>query len=238
MNTTAKVEFLPSDFTYMGGDVYYVPSKLLYSKASELFGDALNLEAIVSEGVSFRFAQESYKKVPVRLVKDIDFDDQYMATSDILLTPDSIYVYGEPMQLENVNAVYTKTLRFSRLSKNKAGTIKLEKQNSLRFSEPSVNYHIEVGRYVEILKKFNVTVRNVPAGLRLAVVPNEVSVAFRCRFPGVSESLDNSEFYVDYNDFASSHSGVCLIKSAEVPSGVIECKLDPEVCNCFETYAE
>ena len=53
-------------------------------------------------------------------------------------------------RLENVDAVYTKPIRFYDISKDVQGIIALEKVKGVRMSESEVHYSLGVRRYVEV----------------------------------------------------------------------------------------
>jgi len=79
-----------------------------------------------------------------------------------------------------------------------------------------------------------VTVRNVPKGHTLNVFPSRLQVVLDCYFPVNSDPFENVDFYVDYNEFASSITGRCVVHCDNLGASVIDYKLTPEVCDCVE----
>ena len=101
------VYFSPDDLHPDEGDVYYITSNELSGYFSEIFGDNVQLESFVSSRVQFRFPEENHKTVPVQAESVTGFKPQYMARGPMKITPDSVIVYGEPLQLQNIDRVVT-----------------------------------------------------------------------------------------------------------------------------------
>ena len=78
---TGQVDFAAADFRYLGGDRYAIPNTSLYRYAAQIFGEGVTVESFISEDPVFSFPEETYKKVPVRAVLDVDFAPQYVKTA-------------------------------------------------------------------------------------------------------------------------------------------------------------
>ena len=202
------------------------------------FGDGVTVEGFISDDLEFVFAEETYKKVPVRPVLSVHFLPQYMATRPMSLQPDTVLVYGEPARLENVEAVATKPLELYDVRGSVHGKIRLETPMGVRLSHEECVYSMEVSRYVEIRAEVKVETRNVPARVDLAVLPSTATAVFRCAFPTASDPSVHTHFYVDYREFANSRSGRCMAHCEGLPSDVIDYTLTPEVFDCMVKTAE
>ena len=156
-----------------------------------------------------------------------------MAISPMSVYPDSVYVYGEPSRLENVDQVLTKPVELYDVDADVHGTVRLEVPKALRLSDESVNYSIPVTRYVELRREVKIETRHVPSNVSMSVLPSTAEVVLRCAFPlSVDPSL-NASFYVDYSDFANSLTGRCVVKVSGLSSSVISCSMEPEVVDCL-----
>lgn len=228
-----QVTFSSSDFKYSGEDRYSIPSSSLYKYSTDIFGDGVTVESFVSDALTFIFPSVSCKKVRVVSVSSIDFKSQYMAISPMSVYPDSVYVYGEPSRLENVDQVLTKPVELYDVDADVHGTVRLEVPKALRLSDESVNYSIPVTRYVELRREVKIETRHVPSNVSMSVLPSTAEVVLRCAFPlSVDPSL-NASFYVDYSDFANSLTGRCVVKVSGLSSSVISCSMEPEVVDCL-----
>ena len=216
------------------GDFYSISANELSGYFSDIFGDDIQLESIISSNVQFRFAEENHKKVPVQVSSVQSFKSQYMALEPIKAEPDSITVYGEPLRLDNIERVNTATVTLENLSSSAHGVVKLEVPAGVRLSRDEVTYSLDVTRYVEIRTEVNIAVRNVPAGKEVSVYPSQAEVTYRCMFPMGSDPTENITFWIDYEDFTKSINGRCIPQTGELPSGVIDYTLEPKVFECVE----
>ncbi len=215
-----------------GGEMYYVTVSELQEFTPLLFGEHTSLEYYLTDTLYFRFPYETYKKVAVRASHELDFRPQYTIVGDLTVTPDSVTVYGEPYRLEKIDYVYTEPIKATKLDSDLHGVAKLKKIKEIRFSDESVRYSAIVERYVEISETVPVQVRNVPKGKNIMVYPSSAKVSFKCRFPYKVNPADSTVFYVDYNDYAASRSGKCMVRLDGLPSDVISYTVTPEVFEC------
>ncbi len=216
-----------------GGEIYYVTAGDLQEYAHLIFGENTALEYFVTDTLFFRFPYETFKRVPVRPVHELDFRVQYTLAGGLAVVPDSVTIYGEPHMLDRIDNVCTEAIKQSKVDSDLHGVVKLEKIRGIRFSDESVRYSASVARYVEISETMPVKVRNVPADKHLMVYPSSVRVNFKCRFPyRMDHPVDSAEFYVDYNDFAASMGGKCIVRPGRLPYDVIDFALSPEVVEC------
>ena len=223
------IHFDSKDLHHKDGELFYITAAELSNYVTEIFGDGVRLESFLSETVQFRFPFENNKRVPVQAVQVLSFKPQYMAMGQIRLQPDSVTVYGEPFHLENIDRVFTRTIKSSA-----HGVVKLEQVAGIRMSDTEVNYSLDVTRYVEIRSEVPIGVRNVPAGRKLSVYPSTATVVFKCAFPMSQDPTEDVSFYIDYRDFTNSIGGKCIAHASRIPESVIECSVSPEVFDCVE----
>ena len=233
-----QVTIAATDFRHVGGDRFSLSNSALFRYASQLFGDGVTVEGFISDDLEFVFAEETYKKVPVRPVLSVHFLPQYMATRPMTMQPDTVLVYGEPSRLENVEAVSTQPLGLYDVRSSVHGKIRLETPTGVRLSHDECVYSMEVSRYVEIRAEVKLETRNVPARVDLAVLPSTATAVFRCTFPTATDPSVHTHFYVDYRDFTSSRSGRCMAHCEGLPSNVIDYTLTPEVFDCMVKTTE
>ena len=117
---------------------------------------------------------------------------------------------------------------------NLHGEVALEVPDRLRLSDNSVSWTVNVSRFVEISAELPVSGRNVPHGSDFTIYPNKVKVVFRCVFPIIADPSATASCYVDYQEFAKSLTGRCIIRWDNLPQGVISWSAQPEVAECVE----
>ena len=232
---TLKVFFSPDDLHHLENDMFYISANELGGYVNEIFGDNVQLESFVSSDVQFRFAEESHKTVPVQAISIVSFKPQYMATEQMSITPDSVIVYGEPAVLQNIERVYTESIKLESISHVAHGVASLEvPRGGVRLSEQEVSYSLDVSRFVEISREVSVSIKNVPAGKDLMVYPSEAKAVFKCAFPMSFDPTDRVSFYVDYDDFASSINGRCIPHVSGLSEAILDYTIEPQVFECIE----
>lgn len=223
-------QYLESDYD----EFFIIPNSTVFRYASDIFGQGVSVQSVISDRVRVRFPEEYCKKVPVVPVTLISYRPQYMAMSPMKFVPDSVLVYGNPTRVDGISGVLTNQINRSDVKRSIRGVARLEAPSGTRLSTETVSYSQDITRYVEIPVSGKVSVRNVPEGKNISVFPDTVSASMRCVFPLLREPERGPQFYVDYADFALSISGKCPVRVDELPVGTISCVLDTEFCTCVE----
>ena len=232
-NNSVDVTFRVSDMRHKGGDIFYMTPSDLKDYAHMIFGQDVTVEYFVTDTVFFRFPYENFKKLPILPISAITYRNQYMADGKFEVSPDSVLVYGEPLRLENLHAVYTKPINYADLSKDISGIVKLERIKGVRFSQPEVRYALSVKRFVEIIRTLPVTTVNVPEGKNMLVYPSAVDVSLKCSFPLIDDPERGLRIEADYNDLQHSLGGRCLLKCTALSRGIISCETAPVSVSCI-----
>ena len=231
-NKTVDVTFRPSDMAHLEGDMFYITSSNLVEYANAIYGAEINVEYFLTDTLFFRFPYENYKKVPVVPISSLSYREQYMAEGDLQVEPDSVLVYGEPYRLENIEAVFTKPVRYYDIAKDIQGVVGLEKVRGLRMSENEVRYSLGVKRFVEVTSMLPVKPVNVPSDKVMNVYPSMVKVSLRCQFPLMEDPFNGLKIEADYNQYQKSLGGKCTLRPAGASRGVIDVDIDPIAVSC------
>ena len=231
-NRTVDVTFRPSDMTHLEGDMFYITSSNLIEYANAIYGTEINVEYFLTDTLFFRFPHENYKKVPVVPIYSISYREQYMAEGDFHVEPDSVLVYGEPYRLENIDAVYTKPIRYYDIAKDIQGVAGLENIRGLRMSENEVRYSLGVKRFVEVSSMLTVKPVNVPSDKVMNVYPSVVKVTLRCQFPLMEDPFSGLRIEADYRDYQKSLGGKCTLKPSGLSRGIIDVDMEPVAVSC------
>ena len=230
-----RVRISRSDIRSGGGDRYYISGNAKNSYLEQFFGDAVVVEAFISDTLSFIFPTVYHKKVPVQLAGDVSYRSQYMASGPMRLSPDSVTVYGEPGRLDIIDHVSTATLLLDDVHDSQHGLLRLRPVKGVRFSDAEVSYELPVARYVEVRSTLPISVDGVPAGRHLQVFPSQATVILHCTFPVGRDPFESFRLSIDYKDFVSSLSGRCIPRADKLPPGVLDYRVVPEIFDCIET---
>ncbi len=229
------VRFQRADIRSAGNDRFFIAGNAKNSYLEDFFGDETTVEAFVSDTLFFTFPSENNKRVPVELTGDILYRDQYMASGPIRIVPDSVTVYGDQVRLDNVDHVSTTPIGLDDVHESRHGALRIRSIKGVRISDGEVSYEIPVSRYVELRSQMTVTVENAPAGHHLQVFPSQAELILRCAFPVGRDPFETLRVSVDYRDFASSLSGRCIPRVSNLPPGVLDYRIQPEIFDCIET---
>ena len=222
-----------SDFIQVDKELFRVPASNLNRYTGLIFGNNVNTETLISEEITVRFLPELFKKVPVKGVLNLSYKPQYKAVGPVAFSPDSLLVYGEPSKLEHVDAVLTRPIVMNDIKRSVHGVAKVDTPPGIRISEEEVSYSINVSRYVDISTEATISLRNVPSGLVFSIFPSKVKATFSCVFPPMEDPAEKAVFYIDYDEFAESLTGRCIIHCENLPESVMDYKLEPQICECF-----
>ncbi|MBQ9193946.1 MAG: hypothetical protein IJ156_09535 [Bacteroidales bacterium] len=230
-----RVSFERADMHHLDGDRFFVAGSAKNTYSEQFFGDEVQVESFVTDTLFFRFPAENHKKVPVQLSGDISYRDQYMASGPLRLVPDSVTVYGEQARLDMVDHVVTAPLLLDDVHQSQQGTLRLRRIKGVRLSDEIVSYDLPVSRYVELRSSLPVTVEGLPAGRHLQVYPSQAEVVLHCAFPVGRDPFGAITLTIDYKDFVSSISGRCIPRVRQLPAGVLDYRVVPEIFDCIET---
>lgn len=233
-NGTVNVRFDSEDFVHEEGDFFSISAAQLYRYVNDIYGAGTSVESFLFDKVRYRFTSELYRRLPVTASVSISFRPQYMQTGEITLKPDSVLVYGPADVISRLGSIKTVPIVRSDVKGSLHGEAELEIPSGARLSRNSVDWSMDVSRFVEIPATLPVIARNVPQNSSLIIYPSTVDVLFKCVFPLYENPSEKAVFYVDYREFAVSRTGQCVIHADNLPKGVIEVRRSPEVAECIE----
>jgi len=229
-----SVWFDPDVFKYEGDDMYSISAADLAAYVDKIFGQEVRMESALSDKVTFRFAAENYRKVPVHMVRSLSFKPQYMAAGEIRVKPDSVLIYGEEKYISAFERILTRPVELYNLSSSRTGTIQLEHPKGVRVSQESVSYELDVVRYVEVRRTVKLRASGVPAGHTLSIYPSTAELVIRTEFPSTGTPEQDIFPYIDYQDFNLSRNGRCVARIGGLSPAVLSCVCEPELFDCLE----
>ena len=230
-----EVKFPSASFQHEGEDTYYITSDKLHEYADQLFGPNVSIEYFVTDRVDFEFHEEVFKRVPVKAVSSLSFQDQYMASGPMVMVPDSVTVYGDQMHLDAIEYVTTATITHSSVNEDFSGMIPLAPIAGMRLSVDEVHYKMDVTRYIEVVRKdVPVLVKGVPAGTKVKVEPQNVDVTLYVEFPLKADPKKDLLISASYDEVRTSLSGKVMLYPSSLPHGVIKYEISPVAVKIVE----
>lgn len=220
------VEGAPGRFRLWTEDIEMEVAQALSEKFEPAYFDTKEL--------TFDFAPKSFKTVPIDIKSNISCRSQYMLTSDIVVSPDSVRIYGLTEDVRHIDAVQTKFLSLSGVDRSGSGSVELEPIRGVRVELKRVNYSFSVARYVEKSAVVDVKVTNAPRGRELLVLPGKVTVVYRTAFSG-SDGSYVPEVAVSYNDYVESRSGKVIPRLVNAGQDIFSYEISPLPVECIMT---
>lgn len=213
------------------GDLYYLLPDNIRQKIQDALGTDIKVESLATDTLLFNFPEQQGKKVPVEAKSVITYAKQYMPYSDILLRPDSVFIYGDADLISGIEGVATRAIRSTGSSHSISGIVELVPIDGVRFSDEEVFYSQEIGRYVESTLKVQVTIVDAPSYANVAIIPQEVTIRFRQQF-GKAVSLSPQDFSVGIGYDEIMLNDVVRPKAIKVPEGIMEYEIEPKFVEC------
>ena len=220
------VDGVPGRFMVWTEDIEMEVAQALSDKFEPAYFDTRQL--------TFDFASKSFKTVPIDIKSNISCRSQYMLTSDIKVTPDSVRIYGLTEDIGHIEAVQTKFLSLSGVDRPGSGSIELEPIRGVRVELKRVNYSFSVARYVEKSAVVDIKVTNAPRGRELLVLPGKVTVVYRTAFSGSNENYV-PEVVVNYDDYVDSRSGKVIPHLVNAGKDIFSYEISPVPVECIMT---
>lgn len=165
----------------------------------------IELLNIKPESVTFEFSRFQTKTVPVIPQVTYTLKHQYILRKDITVTPDSLQIEGPASIVDTLRAIYTKPVKYTKLSKSVDKKIKLQDINGLQVDIKDVRLQIEVERYTEARKTVPLGVKNLPDSLQIRLFPSSIDITFDVGLSNYDIVTDTSfVFEVDYDEIKNN----------------------------------
>ena len=157
----------------------------------------VRLFSISPDTLYLNFDEKYSRRIPVRLVKKLEFEKQFDQKELIQLSPDSVEVSGPKILIDSIKSWPTVELKQKRVKDNLRGTIDLVKpaRNGISISPETVKYNIVVEEFTEQSIEVEVRKMNVPAGMQITTYPKKVKVTFQVPLNNY-EAINETSFEV------------------------------------------
>jgi len=213
---------------------FAVESRNISQEFSNVLGNNVTLEYLVTDTLTVRLKQVAAKKVPVAMNLNIECASQYRVSSPVSVSPDSVFISGDESLISSIDSVWTENVSLSGISDNVEGIVPINKIKGVELSSVGVVYSFSVTRYVEEKVSLPVVVQNLPPDRKVVLLPDKVDVTFIRFYPIAGElSAKDFECSVDYDDFMSTPSFVTIPVITKKPAGTTGFILKPEMVECI-----
>ena len=223
--------FYPVSFDFpeylQPGNRLHIPSEELLQRISSQLNTSTRILSVRPDTLDFIYARGEAKRLPVRLVGDIETGRQYYVSS-VTFSPDTVVAYAPREVLDTLQAAYTQPLFVEHLTDTLRKSVSLYAQRGIKLTPSSVYMTASVDMYSEKTVEVPIVGINFPAGKTLRTFPSKVQVTFQVglkRFKDVS----SSEFFigVTYEDVLRNKDGKLPISVKSSPDWVSHLRIAP-----------
>ncbi|BAX81546.1 YbbR-like domain-containing protein [Labilibaculum antarcticum] len=190
---------------------------------------SIKLISILPDTIMFEFSPIVEKKVPIKSMVSISFEQQYMLDEAISLEMDSVVLKGPSSKLDSVYFVETERLVLKDLNKTAKRNVSLKQIKGIKFSQRKIEITVPVEQFTEEKMNVPVKVSNLPDSLLLRLFPGDVKVSYFVGFKKHDKvSADLFDIRVDYNQTSEEGSNKLKIRLLSNPSFVTNVRFHPQ----------
>lgn len=179
----------------------------------------------------FDFSTRSVKKVPVRVVKNILFKNQYDISDKIQLTPEYVTVSGPFDDLVQIDVWETEKLNLEKVNGTISANIPLKRPSKANISiYPSViEVKIPVDEFTEMSMDVPVKILNNKTYRDIKVLPNSVKITFMAALSNFPKIERNSfEATVNLANWAEKGYPQLPVKLSRFPDYCKIIRIEPQ----------
>ncbi len=179
---------------------FYILSSVAANRIAGQLGADIEILDIRPDTLFFSFTEMTSRKLPVKPVLDLYFDQQFMVKGNIDVEPDSVTVHGPAHVIDTMKFVPTKATAIRGLNKSARKNIELADIDKLTFSPMGVLVTIPVVKFTEASINIPVEVVNLPDTLTMKTFPSVITVSYLVALTDYNKV--NAQLFratVDYN---------------------------------------
>ena len=154
----------------------------------------------------FDFSERAVKRVPVKLVSDLTFADQYNISSDIVLNPEFVTLLGPDQELKKIKEWSTDTLKLKDIQATSVARISMTRNNmkNVNIFPASTEVKIPVDEFTEKTLDLTLNVINNKEYYDIKLFPRKVKVTFLVALSKYQQTNENfMDAVVDVNEWKS-----------------------------------
>lgn len=210
---------------------YYTLTNNRLEKISAQLGDKIKVLRISPDTIYVDFAEKLKRKLQVKPQVELTLQKQYGLADSIKTEPTTVNVSGPKNIVERMLYAETEKVILKDISDSQQLAVtfkKPENASSVTFSPETVKLMVPVEKYTEGNVEIPVTVRNLPKGSRLKVIPEKVKVTY---LVGLSkyDKVNSGDFTVGFNykNLPKGKGNKMKLEVLSSPSSVNSVKVEP-----------
>lgn len=201
----------------------------------KLYSKSLRIRSINSDGIQFSLEDKTQKKVPVRLLSNIQFAQGFQLKETISLSPDSVQISGPVSYLDTILYWQTDALNLTDFNSTLETSLSLKKPKEIANIQPgSIDIKVAAEQFTQNAIFIPIEVKNTPDST-LRIFPKNISVNY---IVGISQfnQIDANDFklVVDFSQTTLSKTDNKIdIQLAKQPLEVRNITFNPKTASYF-----
>ncbi len=154
-------------------------TKDYFNQIGTLIGKENSILNIIPTQIEFKLNKIRKKKVKILADISIKYQLGYKNKENIKILPDSLWIFGLPSDLKQLNTIYTKPIELNNVSKDIEGNIALDLSNNVKSNIKNVSYRLRVDQFVEQQSKASFELINVSSRVNVVLFPKSATVKYK-----------------------------------------------------------
>jgi Uncharacterized protein conserved in bacteria len=181
------------------------------------------------DSILIQYQKLGLKKLPIRLVSNIQLMHQYMLSDKIKLEPEYVTVSGPKEVLDTLKAINTELVEYKELKDTVHAVCQLKPVKLLRYSVRKVKLSINVEPFTERKVEIPVISINCPPNLSVRTFPAVVTATYTVGLSHFNSLYPNDiQVYLDYNELKIHNLSKQNLKIRNNTSYISNIRISPQ----------
>lgn len=215
--------------SYVTGNHFLLKEQALKAFFRSRLGSDVQIQSVTPDSISIFFSDSKGMKLPVKVDAHVIPGPQFTIIGKVRSLPDSVTLYSVETFPRKLKSVTTMPIVLNDVRNSQTLKVAIRTEKNVRAIPDSVDVHIDVEPLISKSRMVDVRTVNVPDGIRLIPVPNQVEVYYMVPMSVYKLADSNPIFSVqaDYNSIIEGNNKVAIsLKS--VPSNFLNVFLETD----------
>lgn len=201
----SKIEINFSEYD-LGNNVFRINEQQLNAIVREKYGKESVINSIMPDSVSLRYVdpRRDVKQVPISLDFVARPNMQYEIVGNVVMSTDSVLVYGSSEHLAGVTEVYTYHVDEKELTDTLYRKVTISPIAGVRIEPREITVMVPVEKLIKRERVIPVLVKNKPENINVITFPPTVKVSYLVPQSQYNNFDKRISAIVDYNDILYS----------------------------------
>ena len=199
-----------------------------FNLQQQLYQNA-TLNLITPTQLSFSFSELKRKKIPVIPPANVKFKPGYDRSTDWLIEPDSVWVYGVSQKVDTLRGLFIESLSNDYIENDINENVKLLPINQIKYETEKVLLKTAVKRFTEKSFETLINIKNLPDSLAIKLFPQSLKVTFLVLIDKAEViSAGDFKFVCDFNKAQTTKKNTLDVFLDIQPEGVSNVRWKPK----------